>query len=143
MGLFGYLAVLAGAAELLFAACAFVFVNRLLGRAPTAAGEEVGGSRRVFGKLRKGEPISTDERDFAAQAIADRGSLLAFSIPAAIFMLGCIFLFGGLEVHGPHSLRPYIGVFPMFGSINMTIRLLRIAALKRRLRQATRTTNCS
>ncbi|HTX93988.1 MAG TPA: hypothetical protein VME67_03590 [Mycobacterium sp.] len=141
MGFFGYLAILAGAAELVFAAFAFIFVNRLLGRAPTSTSEEVGSSRRVLGKLRKGEPLSQDEWDFAAQAIADRGSLMAFSVPAAIFTLGCIFLFGGLEVHGPHSLRPYIGLLPMFGSINMTIRLLRIASLRRRLRQATRTTN--
>jgi len=135
LGLFGYLAVLAGAAELVFAAVAFVFVNRLLGRAPTSTSEEVGSSGKVLRKLRKGEPMSEDELDFAAQAIADRGSLMAFSIPAAIFALGCIFLFGGLEVHGPHSLRPYIGLFPMFGSINMTIRLLRIAALKNRVRK--------
>jgi hypothetical protein len=60
--------------------------------------------------------------------------LMAFSIPAAVFAIGCIFLFGGLEVHGARSLRPYIGLGPMFGSINMTIRLLRIATLKRRLR---------
>ncbi|BBZ47684.1 hypothetical protein [Mycobacterium parmense] len=134
MGLFGYLAILAGVAELAFAAAAFVFVNRLLEREPTSTSEEVGSSGKVFRKLRKGEPMSEDELEFAAQAVFDRGSLMAFSIPAAIFSLGCIFLFGGLEVHGPHSLRPYIGLFPMFGSLNMTIRLLRIAALKKRLR---------
>ncbi|HTY33853.1 hypothetical protein [Mycobacterium sp.] len=143
MGLFGYLAILAGAAELVFGALAFIFVNRLLGRAPTSTSEEVGNSRKVLSKLRRGEAMSKEEWDFAAQAVADRGSLMAFSIPAAIFALGCIFLFGGLEVHGPHSLRPYIGVFPMFGSINMTIRLLRIAALKKRLRNATITTDCA
>jgi hypothetical protein len=143
VGVFGYLAILAGAAELVFAAFAFIFVNRVLGRAPTVTSEEVGSSRKVLRKLHKGEPISNDEWDFAAQTIADRGSLMAFSIPAAIFALGCIFLFGGLEVHGPHSLRPYIGVFPMLGSVNITIRLLRIAALKKRLRKAPRTTNCT
>ena len=134
MSVVGDPAILSGAAVLLFAGLAFVYVNRVLRRAPTPTSEEIGSSARVFGKLRKGEPLTNDESDFAAQAIADRGSLLAFSIPAAIFALGCIFLFGGLEVHGPHSLRPYIGLFPMFGSINMTVRLLRIAALKRRLR---------
>ncbi len=134
LSLFGYLAVLAGAALVLFAGLAFVFVNRVLGRAPTPTSEAVGSSATVFRKLRKGEPLSQEESDFAAQAVADRGSLLAFSIPAAIFSLGCVFLFGGLEAHGPHSLRPYIGVGPMFGATNMTIRLLRIAALKKRLR---------
>jgi len=77
--------------------------------------------------------MSESELDFAAQTVADRGSLLAFSIPAAIFTLGCLFVFGGLEVHGVNSLRPYIGLFPIFGSINVTIRLLRIATLKKRL----------
>lgn len=134
MSIFGYLAFISGAALLLFAGFAFVYVNRVLRRPPTSTSEEIGSSARVFGKLRKREPLTGDELEFATQAIADRGSLLAFSIPAAIFSLGCIFLFGGLEVRGPHSLRPYIGLGPMFGSINMTIRLLRIAALKRRLR---------
>lgn len=134
MSLFGYLAILAGAAELAFAGLAFVFVSRVLRRAPTPTSEEIGSSARVFGKLRRGEPLTDEESDFAAQAIADRGSVLAFSIPAAIFSLGFIFLFGGLEFHGPYSLRPYIGVFPMLGSINMSIRLLRIAALKKRRR---------
>lgn len=134
MGLYGYLAILAGAAELVFAACVFAFVKRLLGREPTPLSEEIGSFRKVLGKLRNGEPMSKDELAFARQTVADRGSLMAFSIPAAVFAIGCIFLFGGLEVHGARSLRPYIGLGPMFGSINMTIRLLRIATLKRRLR---------
>jgi hypothetical protein len=134
MGEFGYLAILAGVAELFFAAIAFVYVRRLLRHGPTPTSEEVGSFKNVLSKLRKGEPMSPEESDFAAQTIADRGSPMAYSIPAAIFALGCIFLFGGLQVHGPQSLRPYIGLFPMFGSINITIRLLRIAALKKRLR---------
>jgi hypothetical protein len=134
LGLYGYLAILAGAAELVFAACVFAFVKRLLGREPTPLSEEIGSFRKVLGKLRNGEPMSKDELAFARQTVADRGSLMAFSIPAAVFAIGCIFLFGGLEVHGARSLRPYIGLGPMFGSINMTIRLLRIATLKRRLR---------
>jgi hypothetical protein len=137
LGLFGYLAVIAGVAELVFAACFFTFVKRLLGRAPTPLSEEIGGFRKVLRKLRKGEPMSKDELDFAAQIIADRGSLLAYSIPAAIFTLGCFYVFGNLELHGPRSLRPYIGLFPMLGSVNVTVQLRRIAALKRRLRSRT------
>jgi hypothetical protein len=133
VSVFGYLALLAGAAELLFAALAFVYVRRLLGHGPTPISEEIGGFRNVLGKLRKSEPMSQAEWDFAAQTVADRSSLLAFSIPAAVFALGCIFVFGGLEAHGVNSLRPYIGLFPILGSINMTIRLLRIATLKKRL----------
>ena len=134
MGLFGYLAILAGVAELVFAACFFTFVKRLLARAPTPISEEIGGFRKVLRKLRKGEPMSKEELDFASQIIADRGSLMAYSIPAAIFTLGCFYVFGNLELHGTSSLRIYIGLGPMLGSINVTVRLLRIATLKGRLR---------
>lgn len=134
MGLFGYLTILAGIAELLFGVFFFIFVKRLLGRTPTRISEEIGSSKKILGKLRKGEPMSEDELDFATQTIADRGSLMAYSIPATIFTLGCFYVFGSLELHGTTSLRTYIGLGPMFGSINITIRLLRIAALKKRLR---------
>jgi hypothetical protein len=134
LGLFGYLTTFAGIAELVFGAFFFIFVKRLLGRTPTLISEEIGSYKKVLGKLRKGEPMSKDELDFATQTIADRGSLMAYSIPAAIFTLGCFYAFGSLELHGTTSLRTYIGLGPMFGSINITIRLLRIAALKKRLR---------
>ena len=137
LGLFGYLAILAGVAELVFGVCFFAFVKRLLERAPTPLGEEIGGFRKVLRKLRKGDPMSKDELDFASQIIADRGSLLAYSIPAAIFTLGCFYVFGNLELHGPKSLRPYIGLFPMLGSINVTAQLHRVAVLKKRLRSRT------
>jgi hypothetical protein len=138
LGIFGYLAILAGVAELVFFVGFFAFVKRLLGRAPTPLSEEIGGFRKVLRKLRKGEPMTKEELDFASQIIADRGSLLAFSIPAAIFTLGCFYVFGNLELHGPHSLRPYIGLFPMLGSINVTAQLHRVAVLKKRLRSRTR-----
>ena len=134
MSLFGYLAILAGVAELVLAVFFFTFVKRLLGREPTPLSEEIGGFRNVLHKLRKGEPMSEEELDFARQIIADRGSLMAYSIPAAIFTLGCFYVFGNLELHGTSSLRPYIGLGPLIGSINVTIRLLRVAALKKRLR---------
>lgn len=134
MGLFGYLTILAGIAELVFGVFFFIFIKRLLGRTPTPITEEIGSSKKILGKLRNGEPMSKDEIDFATQTIADRGSLMAFSIPAAVFTLGCFYVFGSLELHGTTSLRTYIGLGPMFGSINIAIRLLRIAALKKRLR---------
>jgi hypothetical protein len=137
LSLFGYLAILAGVAELVFAVCFFTFVKRLLGHAPTPLSEEIGGFRQVLRKLRKGEPMSKDELDFASQIIADRTSLMAYSIPAAIFTLGCFYVFGNLELHGTSSLRPYIGLFPMLGSINVTVQLRRIAVLKKRLRSRT------
>jgi hypothetical protein len=134
LSLFGYLTVLAGVAELVFAVFVFIFVKRLLGRAPTPISEEIGSSKKVLDKLRKGEPMSKEELDFARQTIADRGSLMAYSLPAAIFTIGCFYVFGSLELHGTTSLRTLIGLGPMFGSINITIRLLGVAALKRRLR---------
>jgi hypothetical protein len=137
LSLFGYLAILAGVAELVFAVFFFTFVKRLLEREPIPLSEEIGGFRRVLRKLRKGEPMSKDELDFARQIIADRGSLMAYSIPAAIFTLGCFYVFGNLELHGPTSLRPYIGLGPLLGSINVTARLRRTAALKKRLRSRT------
>lgn len=137
MGLFGYLAVLAGVAELVFAACVFTFVKRLLERPPVPVGEEVGGIRKVLRKLRKGEPMSEQELEFATQIIADRSSLIAYSIPAAVFTIGCFIVFSTIELHSIKSLRIYIGLFPMLGATNLTIQLLRIAALKRRLPDAT------
>lgn len=133
LGLFGYLAVLAGVAELVFAALVFAFVRRLLQRPRMPVGEEVGGIRKVLGKLRRGEPMTKEELDVAAHTIADRGSLLAYSIPAAVFTIGCFILFSTLELHGVRSLRIYVGLFPMLGATNVTIQLLRVAALKRRL----------
>ncbi|MEB4208851.1 hypothetical protein [Mycobacterium sp. 94-17] len=135
MGLFGYLAVFAGVAELVLAAFVFAYVKRLLSRPTTPTSEEVGGSRRALSKLRKGEPMSAEELDCAVQTITERSSLMAFSIPAAVFTIGCFIVFSTLELHGIRSLRIYIGLFPMLGSINLTIQLLRVVALKRRLRE--------
>jgi hypothetical protein len=134
--LFGYLTALAFVAELVFAAFALAFVRRLLRRAPTPMSEEIGSVKRVLSKLRKREPMSKDELDFATQIIADRRSLRAYSIPAAIFTIGCLYVFGSVEqLHGrTPSLRTFIGLLPMLGATNLAIQLLRIAALKGRLR---------
>jgi hypothetical protein len=85
--------------------------------------------------VRKGESMSTDELAFATQVIADRRSLMAYSIPAAIFTIGCLYVFGSFDqLHGrAPSVRTYIGVLPMLGAINLTGQLHRIAALKKRL----------
>jgi len=140
LSLYGYLTILAFVAELVFAAVAFAFVNRLLRRAPTPISEEIRSTTTVLKKVRKGEPMSTDEVDFATQLIADRTSIMAYSIPAAIFTIGCLYVFGSLQqLHGATpSLRTYIGVLPMLGATSLTIQLLRIAKLKRRLRSAPR-----
>lgn len=51
LGLWGDLTILAGVAELVFAACVFVYVGRLENRTPAPLGEKVGAHKAVaFGR---------------------------------------------------------------------------------------------
>ena len=136
-GLFGYLTILSLVLALVFIALAAVFVKRLGDRAPTPISEEIGSAKAVVRKVRKREPMSKDELDFAKQITAARGSLMAFCIPGALFMLGCFYVFGSLyQLHGATpSERTFLGVFPMLASMNFTTQILRSARLKRRLRK--------
>ena len=99
--------------------------------------EEIGSAKAVVKKVRKREPMSKDELDFAKQVIAARGSLMAFCIPGALFMVGCFYVFGSLyHLHGATpSERTFLGVFPMLASINFTMQILRSARLKGRLQE--------
>ena len=92
---------------------------------------------QVLRKLRKREPMSDDEVALAKQAVSDRGSFMAYCIPATIFSIGCFYVFGSLEhLHGATpSERTFLGVIPMFTSTNLAIRLLKSASLKRRLKK--------
>jgi hypothetical protein len=137
MGLWAYLTIIASVAVLVFATVAFVYVRRLLIRAPVPMGEEVGSIFGVLRKLRKREPMSDDELALAKQAVSDRRSLMAYSIPAAVFSIGCFYVFGSLEhLHGAKpSERTFLGVIPMLTSTNLVIRLLRSASLKGRLKK--------
>jgi len=85
--------------------------------------------------VRGREPLSSQELAFAGRVIADQRSPLAFCIPAAIFSLGCFYIFGSLEqLHGATpSERTFLGVIPMLGSFNVTAQLVRGAKLKKRL----------
>jgi hypothetical protein len=134
-GLFGYLTVLASVLGLVFAGCAFVFVQRLEDRIPAPLGEMIGAHKAVLNKLRKRESMSQSEVDYASQIISDSRSLPAYSIPATIFTIGCFYIVGCLEqLHGSKpSVRTFIGVLPMLGSTNLAIQLLRVARLKGRL----------
>ncbi|WP_099024144.1 hypothetical protein [Mycolicibacterium palauense] len=135
MSLFGWLTALSLVAALAFAAGAFVFVRRLLRRTPTAASERIGSVKYVLHKVRTGEPMPADERDFAAQTIAERRSPLAFCVPGALFSIGCLYVFGRLDqLHGASpSWATFIGVLPMLAAVNLTVQLLRIATLKGRV----------
>ena len=135
--LFGYLAVVALALALMFATVAAVFVKRLGDRKTTPIGEEIGSAKAITKKVRKREPMSKDELDYAKQLISARSSLIALSIPGALFMVGCFYVFGSLyHLHGATpSERTFLGVFPMLASINFTVRLLDSARLKRRVQK--------
>jgi hypothetical protein len=143
LGLWGGLTVLAGAMGIVFVAIVFVYVRRLEDRTPHPLGEKVGAHKAVLAKLRKREPMSQDELDYAAELISDARSPLAYAIPAALFTMGFFYVVGclqQLQVHGgAPSFRTFIGGAPMLASMNMTAQLRRVARLKRRLRQAFRT----
>lgn len=136
-GLFAGLTMVALVLALVFLAFAAVFVKRLGDRAPTPASEEIGGARAVTKKVRKREPMSKDELDFAKQLLAARSSLMALCIPGALFMVGCFYVFGSLyHLHGATpSERTFLGVFPMLAAMNLTTQILRSARLKRRLQK--------
>jgi hypothetical protein len=135
--LFGYLTIVALALALVFAAFAAVYVKRLGDQAPTPISDEIGIAKTVTKKVRKREPMSKDELEYAKQIIADRSSLMTFSIPGALFMVGCFYVFGSLyHLQGATpSERTFLGVFPMLASMNFTTQILRSARLKRRLRK--------
>ena len=135
--LWGYLTVLALLLALVFAAFAAIYVNRLLGRKPTAISDEIGSAKAVVRKIRKREPMSPDELEFAKQLIGARSSLVTFCIPGALFSMGCFYVFGSLyHLHGATpSERTFLGVFPMLASMNFTTQILRSARLNRRVRK--------
>ena len=135
--LFGYLTLVTLALALVFAAFAAVHVKRLGGRTPAPISEEIGSAKTVLNKVRKREPMSKDELDYAKQIVADRSSPMAYCIPGTLFMLGCFFVFGSLYyLHGATpSERTFLGLIPMLTSTNLAIRLRRSARLKGRLQK--------
>jgi hypothetical protein len=137
-GLYGFLTIVVAVLGLTFVACAFLFIRRLEDRKPAALGETVGAHKAVLAKLRQGQPMSQDEIDYAREIISDCRSLLAYSIPATLFTMGCFYVFGCLQqLHGATpSVRTFIGGLPVFGATNLTLQLLRVARLKGRLQEA-------
>src|ERR1700758_3696708 len=135
--LFGLMYIVTLDIVLVFAAFAAVHVKRLGDRPPAPISEEIGSAKAVLNKVRKREPMSKDELDYAKQIVADRSSLMAYCIPGALFMLGCFYVFGSLYyLHGATpSERTFLGVIPMLTSTNLAIRLLRSARLKGRLQK--------
>ena len=137
LGLWGVLTVLAAVAGLTFAACVFVYVRRLEDRTPAALGERVGAHKAILAKVRKGEPLSQEEFDYATELVTDARSPLALAIPATLFCTGFFYVVGCLyELHlygGNPSFRTFIGGIPMLTSMNIAVQLRKVAGLKRRL----------
>jgi hypothetical protein len=134
--LWGLLAALVLVVAFVFAFLASTYVRRLERRPTLPVSEEIGSAKAVTRKVRKGEPMSMDELDYAKQIIGARSSLMTFCIPGTLFMLGCFYVFGSLyHLHGATpSERTFLGVFPMLASMNFTTQILRSIRLKRRLR---------
>jgi hypothetical protein len=138
LGPWGDLTIFAGVMEVFFASCVFVYMRRLERRRAHPLGEEVGAHKSVLAKLRKREPMSRDELDYATELVTDARSPLAFAMPAALFTMGFFYVVGCLYMlhrdGGNPSFRTFIGGIPMLTSINMAAQLRRVAHLKGRLR---------
>ncbi len=134
----GDLAILDAVAALALATCVFVYITRLENRTPHPMGEKVGAHKAVLAKLRKREPMSRDEVDYATELVTDARSPLAYAIPATLFCIGLFYVVGCLfMLHldgGNPSFRTFIGGIPMLTSINMAVQLRKVAGLQGRLR---------
>lgn len=137
IGLWGYLTILAGLSAVTCAACVFVYIGRLERRTPAPLGEKVGAHRAVLAKLRKREPLSRDEYEYASELVADARSPLAYAIPATLFCAGTFYVVGclyQLHIYGGHaSFRTFIGGLPILGSLNIFGQLRRVAHQHKRL----------
>lgn len=137
LGPWGDLTIFAGGMEIVFATCVFVYISRLEKRTPAALGEQVGAHKAVLAKLRKREPMSRDEFDYATELVNDARSPLAYAIPAALFTMGFFYVVGCLYMlhrdGGNPSFRTFIGGIPMLTSMNIAAQLRRVARLKGRL----------
>jgi hypothetical protein len=137
LGPWGDLTILAGAMEIVFASCVFMYITRLERRTSHPLGDEVGAHKAVLAKLRKRQPMTRDEVDYATELVADARSPLAYAIPAALFTMGFFYVVGCLFVlhleGGNPSFRTFIGGIPMLTSMNIVAQLRRVARLKGRL----------
>jgi hypothetical protein len=138
LGPWGDLSILAAVMEIVFATCVFVYISRLEKRTSHPLGDTVGAHKAVLAKLRKREPMSRDELDYATELVNDARSPLAYAIPAALFTIGFFYVVGCLfMLHldgGQPSFRTFIGGIPMLTSINMAVQLRKVARLNRKLR---------
>ncbi len=137
LGPWGDLTILAAVLEIAFVVCVFVFIGRLERRTSHPLGDQVGAHKAVLAKVRKREPLSQDEFDYASELVADARSPLAYAMPAALFTMGFFYVVGCLfMLHldgGNPSFRTFIGGIPMLTSMNVAAQLRRVAGLKAKL----------
>jgi hypothetical protein len=138
LGPWGDLTILAAVLEIALAACVFVYISRLERRPSHPMGEQVGAHKAVLAKVRKREPLTQDEFDYASELVSDARSPLAYAIPAALFTIGFFYVVGCLfMLHldgGNPSFRTFIGGIPMLTSMNIAAQLRRVASMKSKLR---------
>ena len=134
----GLLTLIALAVALLLLSIAFIYTRRLERQPTLPFSEEIRAAPRVIRKLRKREPMTPEEFEYAQRIVAIRGNPMALCIPFTLFALSCYYVFGSLEhLHGATpSERHFIGVIPMLTSTNLAIQLLRARRLKGRLQNA-------
>jgi hypothetical protein len=139
LGGWGDLTILAAVMEIVFATCVFVYIGRLEKRPSHPLGEKVGAHKAVLAKLRKREPMSQEEVDYATELVADARSPLAYAMPAALFTMGFFYVVGCLfvlHIDGGHpSFRTFIGGIPMLTSMNIAAQLRKVARLERKLHE--------
>jgi len=138
LGPWGDLTIFAAVMEMVFATCVFTYISQLEKRTSHPLGDTVGAHKVVLAKLRKREPMSQDELDYATELVADARSPLAYAIPAALFTVGFFYVVGCLYMlhrdGGNPSFRTFVGGIPMLTSMNIANQLRRVAALKGKLR---------
>lgn len=141
LGVWGFLTIFAGLTALFFGTCVFVYVRRMENRRPAPMGEVVGAHKAVLAKLRKREPLTPAEVEYAHELVADARSPLAYAIPGALFTMGFFYVVGCLfmlhEDGGHPSFRTFIGGIPMLTSMNIFAQLRRVARLKGPLENVT------
>ncbi len=137
MNLWGDLTVLDGLLALSLVGCVYVYIRRLENRTPAALGEQVGAHKAILAKLRKREPMTAAEFEYATELVEDARSPLAYAIPAVLFSCGFFYVVGclyELHVHGGNpSFRTFIGGIPMLSSMNIFGQLRRVARHQNKL----------
>ncbi|BBZ57038.1 MULTISPECIES: hypothetical protein [Mycolicibacterium] len=137
--LFGKLADVALLTLLFGATVMFFYVQRLRKQPQLPIAEGVRAKQTVLTKVRKGQPMTRDELEYATQVVGNQRTLMTFAIPLTVFSLGCFYVLGSLEqLHGATpSERTFLGVIAMVSSINITAQIFRVIKLKKRLSTVT------